>query len=333
MTVNVDYDRAFLNVDQTVRFTNNSDRSLASVVFNVPPAAFNAFTLSSASVGETAVKPSRGRSATGHPSARAPGAWRDYHGDLALVGPSSPTATGDTALQMGCLCSATGIRCLLCCRMALWERHQYMPRGDAYFSEVADYDVSVSVPPTVTVASSGQTVSRKGGQWVFQRRGCRDFALAMSSHYQTLTRRVDGIAVTVYYLPEQADGAKSAMEITEQAMRWYAKRIGPYPFPSLAVVQVPNGDGQHTAQEHAGLFFIRSDIFAPGVVGIYAAHELAHAWFFAAVGADQIRDPWMDEGLVTSLSLDFYKENYPKEYPGHLGVWGGSRPTSRTLHH
>jgi hypothetical protein len=148
--------------------------------------------------------------------------------------------------------------------------------------------------------------------------------MVISSRFQTMTRKVDQVTITMYYLPDSAEGARKCLDVTEEAMRWYAKRIGPYPFPALAVVQVPNGSQQHSAQEHTGLFLIRSDILTPSTVGIYAAHELAHSWFFASVGNDQINQPWLDEGLATSVSLDFYRENYPQEYQAQWGVWGGS---------
>ena len=253
MTVDVDYERAFLNVDQAVRFTNDSDRALGSVVFNVPPAAFNAFTLSSAAVGEVAVKPSEDGAILDIPLPEPLASGETTVVTLRWWG-QLPYSNGRYGAADGVLVLGDWYPMLAVLQNGLWERHQYMPRGDAYFSEVADYEVAVSAPPTVTIASSGQTISNKAGEWVFRAEDARDFALALSSRYQTLARKVDGVDLTVYYLPEQAEGAKSAMEITDQAMRWYAKRIGPYPFPGLAVVQVPNGDGQHTAQEHAALF-------------------------------------------------------------------------------
>jgi hypothetical protein len=45
-------------------------------------------------------------------------------------------------------------------------------------------------------------------------------------------------------------------------------------------------------------------------------HEVAHQWFYALVGNDQLYSPWMDEALVSWLSLQFFRANYPSLFPG-----------------
>lgn len=322
MNVDVDYERAFINVTQAVRYTNTSGVPLSSLVFNVPPLAFNGFTLSTASMGETPLTTTQAGTQLEIvlPSPVAPG-------DYALVTlrwwGQLPASNGRYGAAEGVLILGDWYPMLAVQRNGMWEKHQYTTIGDAFFSEAADYSVSVTVPPTVTVAASGRQVSRNGSTWSFQAQGARDFAMGVSSRFQTVSGSVDATTITVYYLPDSSEAAKASLDIAEQAMRWYNQKIGPYPFAALSIVQSPLA-GQHNAQEHAGLFFLRSDTFVPGVVGVYAAHELAHAWFFAAVGNDQIRQPWMDEGLVTSVSLDFYKEQHPDEYSGLWGSWGGT---------
>jgi hypothetical protein len=37
----------------------------------------------------------------------------------------------------------------------------------------------------------------------------------------------------------------------------------------------------------------------PGTIGRTTPHEVAHQWFYAMVGNDQGRDPWLDEGLAS----------------------------------
>jgi hypothetical protein len=36
-----------------------------------------------------------------------------------------------------------------------------------------------------------------------------------------------------------------------------------------------------------------------GTIGRTTSHEIGHQWFYALVGNDQARDPWLDEGLAT----------------------------------
>ena len=106
-------------------------------------------------------------------------------------------------------------------------------------------------------------------------------------------------------------------------MRWYGKKIAPYPYSSLAIVQSPMAASIRRKSTPA-CSFVQQPVFTPAAIGVYVSHELAHAWFYGSVGDDQIREPWMDEALVTSLSMDFYRENYPKDYPAHWATWGGT---------
>lgn|GEM_PF-1400751 len=322
MAIAVDYEKAFLNVTQAVEFTNPGPVTLSSLVFHVAPAAFNAFTLSSATDFDVAVQPVQDGTILEIPLSQAlpPGAATTvtlrWWGKL-------PVSNGRYGAADGVLLLTDWYPILAVLQDGVWERHQYTSIGDAFFEDVADYDVTVTAPPTVTIATGGTQVSRNDGQWVLHAENARDFAMGISSHFQTLSRKVDNVTVTVFYYGDRTEAAKASLDVAEQAMRWYGRHIGPYPFPALSIVQAPPG-GEHTAQEHTGLFTLRSDIFTPAAVPIYVAHELAHAWFFASVGNDQIRQPWMDEGLVDSVSLDFFKETYPREFPAVWGTWGGS---------
>ncbi len=67
-------------------------------------------------------------------------------------------------------------------------------------------------------------------------------------------------------------------------------------------------------------------------------HEVAHQWFYALVGSDQGRDPWLDEGLATWAEAQvngtyntFRNMVVPAAGKGHLGesmVFWDQRRTS-----
>lgn len=329
IVVDVDYEKAFLNVTQTVAVRNRTASPLSSLVFQATPAApaFNAFTLSSATVSGSAVNWSQDGTVLEIPLSPALAAGEMVSVTLTWWG-QVPPSNGRYGVADGVIALGNWYPQLAVLHDGAWAKHQYTAIGDAFFSEVADYDVTVNVAANVTVAATAPPLSRSGGKWVYHAEDVRDFALGLSANFATLTRKVDNVTITVYHQRANAEGAKVGLDTAERAMRWYANKLGPYPFASLAIVELPGG-GEHNAQEHAGLFFIRSDFFTPLLAGEYTAHELAHAWFFAAVGNDQVRDPWVDESLVTSISMDFYRETSPREYSGLWGKWGG-RPEEFT---
>lgn len=322
-TLDVDYDKAFLNVEQTI--AHRAEFTLTSLIFNVPPAApaFAAFNLSSATLGATPVSFKQTGIVLEIPLPQPVAAGQSISVTLRWWG-QVPFSDGRYGAADGVILLGNWYPQLAVMRQGVWQQHQYTSIGDAFFTDVADFDVTVTTAANVTIAASGQQTGRKSGQWTFRAESARDFALALSSRFQTQSRKVDGVPLTVYFTGERAEAARVALDVAEQSLRWYVQRLGPYRFPALAIVQSPNGQQKHNAQEHSGLFSVRAEVFTPSTVGVYVAHELAHAWFFASVGNDQIRQPWLDEALATSVSLDFYRDMNAREYAALWGVWGGA---------
>lgn len=332
LSVDVDYEKPFLSVTQTVTVKNPGPKALTSLVFNVMPVYYKAFTLSAATVGDAPANAKLDGTTLDVPLPQplAPGAAASvtlrWWGQL-------PAANGRYGAADGIIALGYWYPMLAVLDNGEWQRRQYTVIGDAFYSEVANYDVTLTVNAPVVVAATGTVVSQNGNRWVFRATQARDFALALSNRFKTLSRTVEGVPITVYFTADKAEAAKISLDIADQSLRWYNRKVGPYAFPALAIVQTPEGQ-PHNSQEQTGLFFLRSDVFSPGAVGIYTAHELAHMWFYAAVGNDQIREPWVDEALVDSISLDFYRETYPKEYPSLWAVWGdvqANTPINRTI--
>ena len=72
------------------------------------------------------------------------------------------------------------------------------------------------------------------------------------------------------------------------------KRQGPYPYPDLwAAVLPPLADG---VEFPTALQF--GDVGRATVPSL-VAHEVAHMWFYALLGNNQARHPWIDESFAT----------------------------------
>jgi hypothetical protein len=160
MTVEVD-NKSFLSVVQTV--TYQAETEITSLVFNVPPAAaeFNAFTLSSASIAETSVTPAQDGVLLELPLPKPVQAGEMVSATLRWWG-QLPPSNGRYGTADGVQVLGNWYPMLATMRNGVWERHQYTQIGDAYFSAVADYDVTVSAPQNVTIAASGSLVATKG---------------------------------------------------------------------------------------------------------------------------------------------------------------------------
>jgi hypothetical protein len=122
-----------------------------------------------------------------------------------------------------------------------WDRKPYSHMGESFYSDVAVYDVEITVPDDYVVAATGEleSMSTGGGTrtWHFMTGHVRDFTWCASPHYQTLSVETQGVNVTSYHIAEHALGGQWALEVAEQSLEVFGDRFGPYPWKSLQIVE------------------------------------------------------------------------------------------------
>ena len=105
-------------------------------------------------------------------------------------------------------------------------------------------------------------------------------------------------------------------DVASQAMQYYSSIFGPYPYPRLAISQVPGSFGQgwpellylptlsflpKTDRYELGSTRGGSDPLGPGMI----AHEIAHQWWGNLLGWQTYHDQWLSEGLATYAAALF----------------------------
>ena len=68
---------------------------------------------------------------------------------------------------------------------------------------------------------------------------------------------------------------------------------GKYPWPDLVLAEV-GADYGFSMEYPRAIHLTRSKVTDSYVVN----HEVAHQWFYAQLGNDQMREPWLDEGFA-----------------------------------
>ena len=114
--------------------------------------------------------------------------------------------------------------------------------------------------------------------------------------------------------PSPADALNSLAREVNSSITFFERYNGPFPFPRLAVSQIPGTFGQGwpgllylstfsflppETQELAGLNSTSQEAFTD----IIPVHEVAHQWWGNVVGWSSYRDQWITEGLSVYLSL------------------------------
>jgi hypothetical protein len=192
-----------------------------------------------------------------------------------------------------------------------WREDVAPPQGDAVFAAAARYDVALELPSDLVLATTGTIVSQtqqaEGSRlyWITGD-GLREFAWFASPDYRTDETTAGGVRLRSYYLVGDEGRGQAALAIGRAALSAYAVRFGPYPYRELKVVEGPLAN---YGMEYPGLALLGLDLYRDrsDQFEIRLAHEVAHQWWYAQVGNDQVNTPWLDEGLA-EYSTAVYEE-------------------------
>ncbi len=183
----------------------------------------------------------------------------------------------------------------------------YYPAGDPFYSECADYEVSLTLPSEYVVASSMSTLSTEwsGGftTYNYQRQNVRDIAFILSKKFSVLQKTQNGIDVKYYYYADKSP--EKTLQTACSALEFFSDKYFKYPYSEYVAVE---GDFLYGGMEYPCLSLISSSV-SDGYRDYVVAHETAHQWFYGIVGVNQSEIGFFDEGL-TELSTALFMSNY-----------------------
>ncbi len=184
----------------------------------------------------------------------------------------------------------------------------YSACGDPFVSEIADYEVTLTVPQKyelITGFPSEESASDGKRTYHVRAEGVRDVAFVLGESYSCVRGEAGGVPVSYYYVSDK--NAERTLEAACRSLAFFAENFGKYDYPAYTVVETGFVYG---GMEFPALSMISTGLSeqeSPAVV----AHETAHQWWYSMVGSDQYCRAWQDEGLAefsSALFLDAYPE-------------------------
>ncbi len=205
-------------------------------------------------------------------------------------------------------------------------RWEYVTVGDPVIYTPADYEVTIKAPEDLVIAAAGCTGSDRG-VWSCSLKGIRSFAFLASRDYAIHEDEILGIPIKSYYLKGFERAGKDACIVAKKALALYEQIYGPYPYDELIIAQ----NAYLGAMEYSALC-TESNVAYQYYKGearsffVYViAHEIAHQWWYGAVGNDQVHTPWLDEAMAIYSEYLYYKEYHPND----LDWWWDVKVTKR----
>ena len=119
-----------------------------------------------------------------------------------------------------------------------------------------------------------------------------------------------GNAVTTWamFTPQNAKSWKRATEYINDAIFYYSKWNGDYPYKHCTAI-----DG--TISAGGGMEYPNITIINPTTdslqMDIVITHEVGHNWFYGILGSNERLHPWMDEGINSFNEMRYVKTKYP----------------------
>jgi hypothetical protein len=193
-----------------------------------------------------------------------------------------------------------------------WNAHEFHLHSE-FYADYGSYDVRITVPKGYIVGATGEQVGapvERNGKVThrYVQHDVHDFAWTADKRYaKPLETTWNGprgpVAVKVLYPPEYASNAEPVLRATTDALTYFSKTLGPYPYKTVTAVIPPYGAKEAGGMEYPTFFTAdSSDDVAPGSIGRFmldfvTIHEFGHGYFYGILGSNEFEEPMLDEGM------------------------------------
>lgn len=203
-----------------------------------------------------------------------------------------------------------------------WHVSYNSKYGDPFCLASASYLVRLNLPDGYNFVSPGEitdSLAEDNGRQSFliKAENLRDFSLAVMYDYKEINQQVETTDVKCYYPAGRKGPGNGLLQQSYEMLSYYSDIFGAYPYKDFKIVFVPM-EGM-TSCELSGMTFISDDL-TDSFRGqefnyFFLAHEISHQWWYALVGSDQLKEPWMDEGLANWSAYRYLSETRGAKTP------------------
>lgn len=223
-----------------------------------------------------------------------------------------------------------------------WHPMSYLDRGE-FYSEFGDYNVNITIKDNYIVAATGNLETKTEIQKLeefakicknsdsydkipsfgnpqkyktinFTENNVHDFAFFASPNFWveqeiTYLDNYQEVLCEAYYTQKRkVSYGKNSVIIVKQAVDFFSKNIGNYPYKTCKAVI--NFEKDWGGMEYPGITLLSADNRLELERTI--THEIAHNWFYGILANNERNDPWIDEGFTSFYEnkyLDYYYPN------------------------
>ncbi len=195
------------------------------------------------------------------------------------------------------------------------------------YEDFAHYSVELTVPTQMVVGATGQlyreTVNPDGTKTLtYIADNVHDFAWVADARYQSETIQWDEVTIISLYFPEDAAAGKRAAQYAKDALEYFSRRFGRYPYPNFTVAEIRGfGFAMEYPQliQQSYMLYRIPELFT--LLDSVTAHETAHQWFYGMFMNNQLEETWLDEGFATFAQISYIDHKYGKAANSFNTLW------------
>jgi len=198
--------------------------------------------------------------------------------------------------------------------LAIYEKGEYniepyYSTGDPFYSDIANYSVEFTYPNKYTMSSSGTEKSSclegTSKTSCLEALAVRDFAVFLTEEANKKSKVVDNI--TINYVGYDGDNnVDYLLSVAEKTVCYFNKTFGKYPYKKLDIVKAPF---LHGGMEYPSAVIISDSVTQDYDIAKVIVHEIAHQWWYAVVGNNEIKEAWLDESLAEYSTVLFFAKH------------------------
>jgi hypothetical protein len=224
-----------------------------------------------------------------------------------------------------------------------WHEFPYLDMGE-FYSEYADYDVSITLPAAYVVGATG-TLLNKDELNAYKAIGTKNAATRNGKPAMYQVKNRDGKKTLIYTAKQVPDFAwfaekgyviqydtvklfsgkvvdafsyyhnkdttlwNNSIDYIKDAVKHYSNWIGEYGYPVVQAVEGPKNNSSG-GMEYPMITLITSPDAKVETLDGVIAHEVGHNWFMSMLGSNERAHTWMDEGLNSYYQFRYEAEKY-----------------------
>ena len=222
----------------------------------------------------------------------------------------------------------------------VWFEEDYLAVGESRYNEPSDYYVTLHAPEDYVVLSSGRSTTQ-GTETVIIAENIREMAISACNCAEIYTRKTGGITYNLLKVDFDYQNAELLedtyeliMETAIESVEVFSADVGRYIYDELDIIPVIYGN--IGGMEYPGIVQValpdsdrngkdaeaqRKNFFSKLSRSVVTtAHEVAHEWFYCAVGNDEMNEPWLDESFASYLEY-YYNRTGERAFAMYEEMW------------